>query len=645
MFDLFRSRDKAVRLLLTGMLVVVALSMVTYLIPQTGTGSSGSAGDSTVAAQIGREQVTAEDVSRAIQNMTRNRQLPPELLSIYVPQIVNQMINDRVLAYEATRLGLKVTSEETDSAIVDTLPPQLVKDGKVDGATLAAMLQQEGMTLAALKDQTARQLLVNRLQQIVVNGVVVSPQEIEREYRKRNEKVKLQYAVLLPAKYQSEAEPTDAELKAYYDSHKSDFRVPEKRSYAILMLDPALIGAQSPPTDAQLQAEYNARRTEFQVPERVKVRHILLKADASNDAQIKPKAEALLKQIQGGADFAALAKTNSEDTGSGAQGGELGWIVKGQTVPEFEKAAFSLGVGQTSGLVKTTYGYHIIQVEAHEQAHLQPFDEVKGKLIADYEARLASQKMQDLSDKAIAALHKDPSHPDQVANSLGLPLIHADNIAAGDPIPGGIGTSKDFDDAVAALRKGEVTAGPVSLTGGKAVVAVVTDVQPSHQATFEEARNEVKNKATQDKLNKLIADKAKELADKTQAMGGDLEKAAKSMNIEVKTTGDLDRQGTIESVGSVSTITDAFTKPVGTVLPPIGIPNGRAVVKIVSKTPADMLALPLMSNSIRDELRQQKQRDRAQLFEEGLRSRLTADGKLKIHQDVINRIVQSYQKS
>jgi peptidyl-prolyl cis-trans isomerase D len=644
MFDLFRSRDKAVRWLLTAMLVLVAFSMVTYLIPGAGTGSPGGTTDTTVAAQIGKEQVTAQDVSRAIQNMTRNRQLPPELLSIYVPQIVNQMINERIMAYEAQRIGLKVTPEETDTAIVDTLPPQLVKDGKVDGATLNALLQQQGLTYASLRDSTARQLLVNRLEQIVVNGVVVTPQEIEAEYRKRNEKVKLQYALLTTAKYQAEAEPTDAELHAYYDSHKSDFRVPEKRSYAIIVLDPAAIGAKNAPTDAQLQSEYNNRRNEFQVPERVQARHILIKSDASNDAQMKAKAEGILKQIQGGGDFAAIAKANSQDPGSAAQGGELGWIVRGQTVPEFEKAAFSLQPGQTSGLVKTTYGYHIIQVEAHEQAHLQPFDDVKAKLLSDYQARMGSQKMQELADKAVAALHKDPSHPDEVAQSLGLQVIHADNLQPGDPIPG-LGPSKEFDDAVAPLRKGEVTAGPVSLQNGKAAVAVVTDVQPARQSTFEEAKADVKTRLTSEKVNKIISDKARELATRAQSMGGDFEKAAKSLNIEVKTTGDLDRNGAIESVGTASTIPEAFTKPVGSVLGPVTVAGGQFVAKLVARTEAQVAGMAAQSGAIREEIRQQKQRDRAQMFQEGLRDRLTADGKLKIHQDVINRIVQSYQKT
>jgi peptidyl-prolyl cis-trans isomerase D len=644
MFNLFRSRDKAVRYLLSGLLALVALSMVTYLIPNSGSGMGGGANDATIVATVGKDQITAQEVSKAIQNMTRNRQLPPELLSIYVPQIVQQMINERMMAYEADRLGIKVSQEETDTAIVDTLPPELIKDGKVDGATLSAMLQQQGITMTQIREQTARQLLVSRLEQIVSTGVVVSPRDIENEFRRKNDKVKLEYAVLTPARYLSEGDATDAEIKAYYDSHKSDFKIPEKHSYGIILLDPDKLSAQSLPTDAQLQAEYRSRVDDYRVPERVKARHILIKVDAANpDATSKPKAEALLKQIKSGGDFADLAKKNSQDPGSGAQGGELGWLVKGQTVPEFEKSAFTLGVGQTSDLVKTNYGYHIIQVEAHEQPHIQPLDEVKGQLIAEFQKRAAGEKMQSLADKAVAELRKT-KNADQVAQSLGLAAIHADNVQAGDPLPL-LGPSKDFDQAVASLRKGEVTSGPVSLANGKAVIAVVTDSQPGHAASFDEAKADAKAKASKEKLDKLLVTKAQELVSKTQALGGDIEKAAKELKIDLKTSTDVDRQGAVESVGTASTIPDAFSKPVGAIIGPQSVSGGQLVAKIVSKTPANLAELPAQMASIRDELKQQKQRDRAQLFQEGLKSRLTTDGKVKIHQDVISRIVQSYQRS
>jgi peptidyl-prolyl cis-trans isomerase D len=639
MFDLFRSRDKAVRITLSVLLGMVALSMVTYLIPTTGTGTSSNA-DTTVVASIGKEDLTSQEVSKQIQNVTRSRQLPAELLAIYVPQIVQQLISDRALAYEANRLGIRVSSDETENAILDTLPPQVVKDGKVDAATLNALLQQQGLTMADLKDQMSRELLISRLREIIGEGVVVAPREIADEFHRKNDQVRIDYALLTAAKYQAEAEPTDAEIKAYYDAHKASFQTPEKRSLGIILLDPSKTQV-TLPTDAALRRDYAAKQDTFRTPERVQARHILIKSDASNDAAMKAKAEGLLKQIQAGGDFAKLAMENSDDPGSKAQGGELGWIVKGQTVPEFEKAAFSLQPGQTSGLIKTTYGYHIIQVEKHEQAHLSPFEEVRTQLLNEALQRAQAAEMQNLADKAVAELHKDPAHPEKAAEALGTTVIHADNIQTGDPIPG-IGVSKEFSDAIAPLRKGEMTAGPIVLPGNKIALASVTDYQPARQATLEEAKADVRNKASQDKLQQILAAKAKELFDKAQAMGGDLAKAAKEMGVEVKTSPDVNRNAAIEGIGNASTIPDAFTKPLGALLGPFAVVGGRGVAKVVARTPADLSTLPAQSASIRDELKQQKIRDRSTLFEDGLRKRLQEQGKLKIHQDAITRLVQTY---
>jgi peptidyl-prolyl cis-trans isomerase D len=639
MFDLFRSRDKAVRITLSVLLGLVGLSMVTYLIPTTGTGTTSNA-DTTVVASIGKEDLTFQEVSKQVQNVTRSRQLPAELLAIYVPQIVQQLISDRAMAYEAKRLGIRVSSDETENAILDSLPAQVVKDGKVDSATLGALLQQQGITMADLKDDMSRQLLINRLRQIVGEGVVVSPREIADEFHRKNDKVRIDYVLLTPAKYQAEAEPTDAEIKTYYDAHKASFQTPERRSLGIILLDPNKIPTPLP-SDAELRRDYTAKQDSFKTPERVQARHILIKSDASNDAAMKAKAEGLLKQIQAGGDFAKLATENSDDPGSKPQGGELGFIVKGQTVPEFEKAAFSLQPGQTSGLVKTTYGYHIIQVEKHEQAHLATFDEVKPQLTKDAMERAQAGAMQNLADKAVAELHKDPLHPEKAAEALGTTVIRADNIQAGDPIPG-VGVSKEFSDAVAPLRKGEMTAGPIVLPGNKVVVASVTDYQPARQASLEEAKADIRNKASQDKLQQILLDKSKEFFAKVQANGGDLAKAAKEAGLEVKTSMDVTRSSAIEGIGNASTIPDAFTKPVGALLGPFAVVGGRGIAKVVAQIPADLSALPAQSASIRDELKQQKARDRATLFEDGLKKRLQEQGKLKIHQDAITRLVQTY---
>jgi peptidyl-prolyl cis-trans isomerase D len=641
MFDLFRSRDKVVRIMLGGLLGVVGLSMVTYLIPSSGVGYDSSTNDTSVVATVGKDTLTAQEVNKAVSNMTRSRQLPEELLSIYVPQIVQQMISERAMAYEASRLGMKVSSEEAENAILDTMPAEYVKNGKVDANILAAVLQQQGTTLADMKSETARGLLVSRLRQIVGEGVVVSPAEINAEYHHRNDKVKIEYALVTPEKYRSEAEPSEAEIKAFYDTHKSTFTVPEKRSLAIIVLDPAKVNADIQPTDADLHKEYTAEQDKFRLPERVMARHILIKSDASNDAAMKTKAESILKQIQAGGDFAKLAKENSQDPGSADKGGDVGWMVRGQMVPEFEKAAFALKPGETSGLVKTTYGYHIIQVSQHEQAHLQTFDEVKPQLTIEYVQRVSNEKMQKLADTATAELRKDPLHPEKAAAAVGTTVIRAENIQAGDPVPE-VGTSKEFNDAIAALRKGEITAGPVVLPGGKVVLASVTDYQAPHPATYEEAKAEARNKAGQDKLQAIVASKATALAARAQALGGDLQKAAKEMGIEVKTSTDVDRQGAIEGLGQATSIESIFTKPVGSLIGPVSVASNQVVAKVVSQTPADPAGLATQIEAIRTDLKQQKARDRAPLFEEGLRKRLEQEGKLKIHQDVVTRLVKSY---
>lgn len=640
MFDLFRSRDKAVRYFLIFLIGLAGLSMLVYLIPQTGGDMTN--GPNPVVAEIGNEKVTANEINQTLREMTQNRQLPAALLSIYAPQVIQQAINERALAWKATQMGMKVTSDETDNAIIDSIPAQYVKDGKVDPAILTQVLQQNNTTLADMKASKAREMLIARLEALVSGGVVVTNQEVEEEYHQRNDKVKVQYAVLAGADFTKDAVPTDAEIQTWYDNNKQSFQVPDKRSLAVIVLDPAKVGAGIQITDAQLHSAYNNQQADFTTPERVQARHILLKSDASNDAAVKAKAEAILKQLQGGADFGKMAKEKSEDQGSAVNNGELGWIVKGQTVKPFEDTAFSLKPGQMSGLVKTEYGYHIIQVEAHEQAHVKSFDEVKAQLTTDLQKQAAANQMQTLSDNTVASLTKDPEHPQKVADAAGATLIQVPDIEASEPVPG-IGVSKDLYDAVSALKKDEVTQGPVVLPDGRALIAVVTNLVPAHQGTLDEVKTEVKDKAQQAKLQKIVAAKAAELVSKTQSMGGDLEKAAKSMNITVKTSGDVSRQDPIESVGTASSIPDLFTKPVGTVIGPNSVASGQAVVKILSATPADAAGLTAQRAKILDDLKQQKIRDRVMFFQQGLRDSLVASGKLKINQEAIDQILASYK--
>ncbi len=642
MFDLFRSREKSVRILLGALLVLVALSMLTYLIPNYNTGGDTS---DMIVAEVGKDVVTTVDVQRMIQNAVKGRQLPPEVLGTFVPQMVEGMINERAMAYEAERLGYQVSDADVVQAI-QTMAPGLYQDGKFVGKeSYAAMLAQQNMTIAEFERDLRRSLLINRVRGLAVEGVVVTPGEIENEFKQRNEKAKVEYVKVAGDKYKSEVNVSDEEMHKHFTNNIARYQVPEKKSLAILIADQAKLEAKINPTDAELLRLYNQNKESFRTPERVKVRHILLKTTekpASEEPKIKAQAEALLKQIKGGADFAELAKKNSEDTGSAQKGGDLGdWVTRGQMVPEFEKAAFSLSAGQTSDLVKTQYGYHIVQTLKKEEARLRPFDEVKGELAAQAKKQRVNDMMDQASSRAQAMLVKDPGQPDKVAAELGLQLVRAANVAAGDPLPE-IGVSREFEDSLSTVKKGEVSQ-PVALPGNKVALAVVTDVTPARPQTFDEAKAAVREAIVREKLTTVVSQKANELAEKARSLKGDLKAAAKSMGLEVKTSDDFTRQGAVEGLGSASYVQEAFTKPEGAILGPLGISDGRAVVKVLSHTPANPADLSAQRASLRDEIKMRKGRERSQLFEDGLRNALIKQGKIKLHQDVIRRLTANYR--
>ncbi len=642
MFNLFRSRDKAVRILLGGLLVLVSLSMLTYLIPSYNTGSGGSSDQ--VVAEVGKDKIMAPEVQKTIQMALRGQQLPAEFVPHYIPQIIQTMITERALIYEAKRMGFEVSDNDVASGIRAVIP-SLFPDGKFVGKdAYAGFLAQQNMSIEEFETNMQRQLLLTRLRQVVLEGIVVSPQEIEREYKTRNDKIKIQYVKLPTDKFKAEVKTTPEELRAYFDAHKGAYMTPEKRNLGIIVIDQAKLEQAVNPSDADLLKVYNQNKDQFRTQDRVKARHILLTTTGKSkdeEVAIKAKAENLLKQLKGGADFAKLATENSQDPGSASKGGDLGWITHGQTVPEFDKAAFSMKPGEISDLIKTQYGYHIIQVQEKETARLRPFEEVKAELAANYKKAKVSQEMQGLADKAEAALKKDPLHPEKVAADLHLEYAKAENVAPGDPLPL-IGASKEFDESMNGLKAGEVGQA-VALPGNRVVIASVTGVNPAHPSSFEEVQNKVRDAVIDEKVAKITEQKTQELIDKAKAMGGDLEKAAKSLGFEVKTQDGITRAGAIEGLGPASYIADAFSKPEGTILPPVSFPEKKAVIKVVAHVQPDLAGLDAQKDAIREQLKSQKAKEREKLFEAGLVDALTKEGKIKVHKDVVSRLTANYR--
>jgi peptidyl-prolyl cis-trans isomerase D len=297
--------------------------------------------------------------------------------------------------------------------------------------------------------------------------------------------------------------------------------------------------------------------------------------------------------------------------------------------------------GQTSGLVKTIYGYHIIQVEQREDAHLKPFAEVKDTLAAEYKKRQAADQIQKMTDQLTRELQKDPAHPDKAAADVHGELIRVDNVKPGDPLPK-IGVNQALQTALNGLKVNEITQ-PVSLTPNQVAVAEVTAIAPAHPSSLDEVRVQVETAVKRQKLDDLVAKAAADLAAKAKADGNDLAKAAKELNLDMKQSNDFNREGAVEGLGSASLLGDAFKAKDGSIVGPVPAADGKAVIEVVSHTPADMANFAAQQATLRDELKNKDSRERMGLFEAGVRKALEKDGKIKIHQDTITRLVQSFR--
>jgi peptidyl-prolyl cis-trans isomerase D len=644
MFDLFRSRQTIVRVVLGGVLVVVSLSMLTYLIPNFGSGANDASDQ--IVAEVGKDVITLPEVTKIIQNQVKGRQLPPSILPNYIPQIVEGVIMERALAYQAGQLGFEITDADLQEAIRRTLP-SLFQDGKFAGTdAYAATLAEQNFTIPEFESRLRTQLLVSRMNSLAVEGVIVTQAEVEREYRRKNDKVKIEWVKLTADKYRAESQPSAEDMQAYFKANAARYQLPEKKDITILLADPAKIEAGLTATDADLQRLYAKNRESFRTPERVRARHILLKTSGKTpeeEAKVRAKAEDLLKQIKGGANFADLAKKNSEDATSANNAkspGELpDWVTRGQTVPEFEKAVFSLKPGQTSELVKTEYGYHIVQVLAHEDARVRPFEEAKADLATQWKKERVNEIMQNFSDKAQSELSKNAAHPETVAQAYGAQVARVSGYQANQPLPG-VGASPDFDQSLGGLKVGDVSQ-PVALQDNQIAVALVTAVLPARAATLAEVEAQVRDALTQTRSAAALQKHAQDLLNAARN-GGDFAKAAKAAGLEAKTSAEFTRGGTIDGVGSASYFQDVFGQPDGSLIGPVSVADGTVVARVAAHIPADMSKLPEQGAAIRDEVKNQKTRDRQEVFAEGVRDTLTKQKKIKVHQGVIQRIINSY---
>jgi peptidyl-prolyl cis-trans isomerase D len=637
MFDLFRSRAKAVRIMLGAMLAIVAVSMLLYLIPGTGITAADSSNDQ-VIAEIGKSTVTVGQVQQQLRNVLQNRQLPPEFAATYIPQLVDQAIAERAVAYEAEQLGFRVSDRDLATTLRSFQFANLPADQYQQYVE-----QQYGTTVPDFEENVRALAYEDSLTMIVAEGIIITPAEAEAEYRRRNQKIKVDYIAFSASKTMADMKPTPEEINAYFARNKGFYNVPETRDVQFVVADQAKVADTIQITDAQIQDYYNAHRDEYRTPERVKARHILL-STANKPKEEVPKiqaqAEALLKQIKAGGDFAELAKKNSQDPGSAQKGGDLGWVSRGQMVKPFEDAAFSLKPNEISNVVTTEYGFHIVQVLERQPAHLQTLDEVKPAIVLALKSQTVFDRMQELADKARAELVKSPQNAQQIATQLNLEFVTVPGYRPGTPIAQ-LGNDPQVGASLQGMKAGEVS--QVIQAGNKLAVAVVTGIKPPHPAELAEVEAQVRQGYLQGESNRIVTEKAAKAAELLKQNGGDLKAVAKAVGGEVKSTDFFTSSGAAEGLGSASVFADYFGKPVGTTFGPLPASGQTIVGKVADRQDADMSKFAQERDTIIEQLKGKKKTDRLGLLQDSILADLIQRGKVKKHQAVIDRLVSQYR--
>lgn len=568
---------------------LVCLAFVIFYIPdflRGTTGADAASGDS--IATVAGHDITTGEFRRTYQTQLQayrnayGANVSEQLLKQLgiEQQILQQMVDERAAVVEADRLGIGVSDSEVRNRIFAM--PAFQQNGTFIGDQRYQQLlrmQSPPMVPAAFEDGIRRQIAVEKLRASLTDWLSVPDKELEQEYRRRNDKVKLAFVSFSADSFRTQVNVTDPEVAAYFEGHKNDFKIPEKRKVRYLLVDVDALRNAITVSAADVERAYNTGSEQYTTPEQLRASHILLKTEGKDDAAVKTRAEDLLKQANAGADFAELARKHSEDEGAAKNGGDLDYFGRGRMVPEFDQAAFALEPGKISDLVKTQYGYHIIKLVDRRPATTKTLADVRAQ-ITDQLAYERAQTQASATADAMAKEIGKAADLDKVAKARGLMVQESGFFAREEPILG-LGSSPEAASRAFELKSGDVS-GPIRTSRGIAFEAFVAKQDP-YVPKLDEVNARVRDEVTKEKARELSRQRAAEIAARLKS-APDFEKAAKAAGLEAKTTELVARGSPIPDLGVSPAVEDAaFALGVGAVSDPIATDTGTGVIKVIEK--------------------------------------------------------------
>ncbi len=602
---------------LYGFLWLVIAAFIILYIPAFQGVDAGSPGE--VLAKVGSLSITVGEFQKSFQSQRRlyerlyeGRLDPAAFRRLGLEeQTFDSLVTERLITLEARRLGLSVSDEAVKRTLETS--PEFQEGGRfLGGDEIRRRLEMQGATVQEFEQSLRQKLLRESLEGLLTDGITVSDEEAEREFRRRTEQVKLEYVLADAGRFRAESAPSEDEVKARFESKRESYRIPEKRVISYVMLDTETLKPRVTVTDRDLDASYQEHREEFKQEGEACAAHILVKVKAPpqtpvghSEEEARKIAQGVLDQVKGGADFAALAKKASEDPGSAPNGGDLGCFPRGRMVPAFDEAVFAMQAGQVSELVHSNFGFHVIKLNSIREEQIPPLSQVKERV----RQMVTAQKVQALADQkagALAATLGRGRTLEEGAKEQGLVVQKSAPLARGEarpPLMSPTLVARAFE-----MKVGEVEREGFPLPQGAAFIALA-EVQPSRLPELKEAADRIKNDLTDEKAFAKAKAVAESLKVKAEKLG--LDKAAGEAGLVRKETPALTGRGApLGDLGTGAALEEvAFRIPEKVFSDPVRTAGGYAVLRVVERKAFDPVAFAAQKAQTTASLRQQKRNE------------------------------------
>jgi peptidyl-prolyl cis-trans isomerase D len=669
MLRFFSRFQRSQKFILIFFCAILLIGLILFYIPSeqidpSARVNTSTADDQAVIAEVGSEEITLKEFRLRLQQFLarvgqRNSFPLIQLKSMGLDKtMLDDMINNRIALDQAARLNLTATDREVSDNIKQQFKD---KNGKFVGTQeYKNRLVSYGMDIEQFEKEVRDGITVSKFRNFLTSNEQVSDREVEDKYKKDNTKVETVYATINLEKVRKSYQPTEDELKAFYEAHKAEFKATEptyRVDYIFIPSDE--VSKTIVLTDEQLRKAYESDK---QQELRASIIKLNVLAPQDNET-VRKKIEDLASRVRGtGApgtkaeDFAVVARGNSMDA-SASKGGDIGWIKREPNKPnDWMQRVYTnnMEVGQIEGPFEEGKSWYLMKVTEKRDV---PFERERARIKATTTNNETDKKVSQLADKAYdkAKENKDlRKGAEVIASELKVTpeslIKSTPYFKKGDPLPSlgkgqGYASTPAFEEAVSALKKGEIGE-KVRVPGGQVVPMVVDILENSQQMSYEQARNQVEDKLRRENEPALARERAQQIVNQSNSVE-DFKRLAKAEGLEVKTDSNLSTYSFSGAVaGSAATSNLAKTALLGlkegdVYKTPIKVGAEYLIFAAVKRTEADLSKLSAERDTIRDSIQSERERAAYEAFIKSTRKQYEEQGKVKVYQDRIDKFFAS----